>query len=117
MANQGPLSHPRLRVIEETLNAGDLDGAQRLLADLGEGSAPGVAMSYFATRLLFLRGRRIDPKDLHPICPEVELQAPSSLADEVDEHVKLTVVPRPVSGLQPELDSPGLRQDVARPSE
>ncbi len=57
MAEKGPLDQPRLRVIEQRIDAGDLDEAQRLLANLGESSELGPATSYLATRILFRRGR------------------------------------------------------------
>ncbi len=56
---KGPLDHPRLLAIEERLDRGDLDDAQRMLAALGDVAFFRYATTYLATRLLFAR-RRID---------------------------------------------------------
>lgn len=53
----GPLREPRLLEIESKLNAGRFDEAQRLLATIGNFPNAEVVSSYFATRLLFQRGR------------------------------------------------------------
>jgi len=53
----GPLDHPRLLEIEERLDRAEIDAAQRLLADLGDLQVHRVAITYFATRLLYQRGR------------------------------------------------------------
>ena len=53
----GPLDHPRLLEIEERLDRAEIDAAQRLLADLGDLHVHRVAITYFATRLLYQRGR------------------------------------------------------------
>jgi len=53
----GPLDHPRLLEIEERLDRAEIDTAQRLLAELGDLNVHRVAISYFATRLLYQRGR------------------------------------------------------------
>jgi tetratricopeptide (TPR) repeat protein len=55
----GPLDHPRLLAIEERLDRGQLDDAQRMLAALGDVAFFRYATTYLATRLLFAR-RRID---------------------------------------------------------
>src|SRR4051794_37760939 len=53
----GPLDHPRLLEIEERLDQAEIDTAQRLLAELGDLNVHRVAITYFATRLLYQRGR------------------------------------------------------------
>lgn len=53
----GPLDHPRLLEIEERLDRAEIDAAQRLLAELGDLQVHRVAITYFATRLLYQRGR------------------------------------------------------------
>jgi len=53
----GPLDHPRLLEIEEQLDRAEIDTAQRLLAELGDLNVHRVAITYFATRLLYQRGR------------------------------------------------------------
>ena len=53
----GPLDHPRLLEIEERLDRAEIDAAQRLLAELGDIPVHRVAITYFATRLLYQRGR------------------------------------------------------------
>jgi tetratricopeptide (TPR) repeat protein len=53
----GPLDHPRLLEIEERLDRAEIDAAQRLLAELGDLPVHRVAITYFATRLLYQRGR------------------------------------------------------------
>ena len=53
----GPLDHPRLLEIEERLDRAEIDTAQRLLAELGDLQVHRVAITYFATRLLYQRGR------------------------------------------------------------
>lgn len=54
---RSPLDHEGLKQVERHLDAGDLDEAQRRLAELG--SHPGFAAgtTYLATRLLYLRKR------------------------------------------------------------
>jgi tetratricopeptide (TPR) repeat protein len=56
----GPLDHPRLLEIEDKLDRAEIDAAQRLLADLGDVNVHRTAITYFATRLLYQRGR-LDP--------------------------------------------------------
>lgn len=53
----GPLDQPKLREIDEHLDARDLDQAAALLATLDDVALFRHAVSYLATRLLFLRGR------------------------------------------------------------
>ncbi|HEX3854889.1 MAG TPA: hypothetical protein VHW01_28200, partial [Polyangiaceae bacterium] len=53
----GPLDHPRLLEIEEKLDRAEIDAAQRLLAELGDLNVHRTAITYFATRLLYQRGR------------------------------------------------------------
>ncbi len=53
----GPLDHPRLLEIEDKLDRAEIDAAQRLLAELGDLSVHRTAITYFATRLLYQRGR------------------------------------------------------------
>src|SRR3954471_10232788 len=53
----GPLDHPRLLEIEERLDRAEIDTAQLLLAELGDLNVHRVAITYFATRLLYQRGR------------------------------------------------------------
>lgn len=53
----GPLDHPRLLEIEERLDRAEIDTAQRLLAELGDLHVHRGAITYFATRLLYQRGR------------------------------------------------------------
>ena len=53
----GPLDHPRLLEIEERLDRAEIDAAQRLLAELGDLNVHRGAITYFATRLLYQRGR------------------------------------------------------------
>lgn len=60
MSEYSPLKTPELRAIEDSLNANELDNAQRLLAQLGAHSDLQHGTSYLASRLLFLRGR-LDP--------------------------------------------------------
>ncbi len=54
---QGPLSEPRLAEIESRLNAGRFDEAQRLLTTIFDLPNAETVSAYFATRLLFQRGR------------------------------------------------------------
>jgi len=54
---RGPLDHPRLRAIEQSLDAGKLEEAQRLLVEFGDVALFRPATSFLATRLLFQRGR------------------------------------------------------------
>ena len=53
----GPLADSRLQEIESKLNAGRFDEAQRLLSTIGNLPNAETASAYFATRLLFQRGR------------------------------------------------------------
>ncbi len=53
----GPLDHPRLLEIEDKLDRAEIDAAQRLLAELGDLNVHRTAITYFATRLLYQRGR------------------------------------------------------------
>ena len=53
----GPLDHPRLLEIEERLDRAEIDAAQRLLSELGDLQVHRTAITYFATRLLYQRGR------------------------------------------------------------
>ena len=53
----GPLADSRLQEIESKLNAGRFDEAQRLLSTIGNLPNAESASAYFATRLLFQRGR------------------------------------------------------------
>lgn len=53
----GPLADSQLQEIESRLNAGRFDEAQRLLSELGNLANVETASVYFATRLLFQRGR------------------------------------------------------------
>lgn len=57
MSEYSTLKNPELTAIEESLNGGELDKAQQLLAQLGPHTDLQPAISYLATRLLFLRGR------------------------------------------------------------
>jgi tetratricopeptide (TPR) repeat protein len=57
LMGQGPLSEPRLAEIESKLNAGRFDEAQRLLSTIFDLPNAEIASAYFATRLLFQRGR------------------------------------------------------------
>ncbi len=57
MSEFSPLKTLELRAIEDSLNANELDKAQRLLAQLGVHDDFQHGTSYLATRLLFLRGR------------------------------------------------------------
>jgi tetratricopeptide (TPR) repeat protein len=54
---KGPLADPKLRAIEERLNAAHFDDAQRMLADLAERDSLRPGVTYLATRLLYQRGR------------------------------------------------------------
>lgn len=54
---QGPLRDPRLLEIESKLNAGRFDEAQRLLATIFDVPGAEIASAYFATRILYQRGR------------------------------------------------------------
>ena len=54
---RGPLDHPRLLAIERKLDAGEVDEAQHMLAQLGDVAFFRDATTYLATRVLFLRGR------------------------------------------------------------
>jgi len=53
---RSPLDHPRLAIIDKKLDAGALDEAQHLLAQLGDNYFFRHATTYLASRLLFLRG-------------------------------------------------------------
>ncbi|MEO7034464.1 MAG: hypothetical protein ABI548_11220 [Polyangiaceae bacterium] len=53
----GPLDHPRLLEIEAKLDRAEIDAAQRLLGALGDVNVHRTAITYFATRLLYQRGR------------------------------------------------------------
>lgn len=53
----GPLNHPLHTEIEARLNAGSFEEAQRLLAQLGVGQEHVHATTYFATRILYQRGK------------------------------------------------------------
>ena len=55
--SKGPLDHPRLLVIEQAIDSGQLEHAQHLLAELGDVAFFRYATTYLATRLLFERGR------------------------------------------------------------
>jgi tetratricopeptide (TPR) repeat protein len=52
-----PLHHPLHAEIEARLNAGSFEEAQRLLAQLGVGREHVHATTYFATRILYQRGK------------------------------------------------------------
>jgi tetratricopeptide (TPR) repeat protein len=54
---KGPLDHPRLLAIERKLDAGEVDEAQHMLAQLGDIAFFRDATTYLATRVLFQRGR------------------------------------------------------------
>lgn len=58
---KAPLDDPRLSGIEAMLNAARFEEAQRLLAGLGEVPGTEAASVYFATRLLFQRGKLDGP--------------------------------------------------------
>lgn len=51
------MDHPQLRTIEALLDAGNVDDAQLLLADLGDPSELRHATTYLAVRLLYQRGK------------------------------------------------------------
>jgi tetratricopeptide (TPR) repeat protein len=53
---KSPLDHPRLMAVEKKLDAGALDEAQHLLAQLGDNYFFRHATTYLASRLLYLRG-------------------------------------------------------------
>lgn len=55
--SEGPLRDPKLLEIESQLNSGSFDDAQRLLADIDTSAEDKLAAAYFATRLLFQKGR------------------------------------------------------------
>ncbi|MCA9644240.1 MAG: hypothetical protein KC492_26280, partial [Myxococcales bacterium] len=57
MASAGPLDQPRLREIDELLDARELDRAAGALMQLGDMELFRHATTYLTTRLLFLRGR------------------------------------------------------------
>lgn len=57
MTRKSLLEHPRLSAIELKLNKAKLDDAQRLLAELPDGPGADSARAYFATRILYERGR------------------------------------------------------------
>lgn len=57
MGKRGPLDHPRLLEIEQALDEGALETAQKLLAALGDVAILRDGTTYLATRMLFLRGR------------------------------------------------------------
>ena len=76
-ANQTrPLHHPLHTQIEARLNAGSFEDAQRLLAQLGVGQEHVHATTYFATRILYQRGKLDLPgviarlRELLVACPE-----------------------------------------------
>src|SRR6185503_7472386 len=71
----GPLDDARLKTIEECLNSGRFDDAQRRLATLAsvQGLGPGVA--YLAARLLFHRGR-LDASSVAARLRDVLLERP-----------------------------------------
>ncbi|HEV8247553.1 MAG TPA: hypothetical protein VGP93_17370 [Polyangiaceae bacterium] len=54
---KGPLEDSKLRAIEQRLNSGRFDEAQRLLAALGERESQLPGACYLAARLLYQRGR------------------------------------------------------------
>ncbi|HVJ16154.1 MAG TPA: hypothetical protein VM686_12015, partial [Polyangiaceae bacterium] len=54
---KGPLADPRLRAIEDRLNAARFEDAQFLLAELGDRESLRPGATYLATRLLYQRGR------------------------------------------------------------
>ncbi|HMJ11630.1 MAG TPA: tetratricopeptide repeat protein [Polyangiaceae bacterium] len=53
----GPLDHPGLRRIEQHLDHGELQDAQKLLSSLEDAAGLRHGLSYLTTRLLFERGR------------------------------------------------------------
>ncbi|MEZ4225596.1 MAG: hypothetical protein R3B13_31880 [Polyangiaceae bacterium] len=53
----GPLAFPRLRAVEQALDAGDVKLAQQLLAAVGPDPAHAEAIAYLSTRILFELGR------------------------------------------------------------
>lgn len=57
------LDNAALRAVDSCLEQGDLSEAQRRLAQLGAESYPAAAVSYLATRLLYLRNR-LDPQSV-----------------------------------------------------
>lgn len=57
MASAGPLDQPRLRDIDELLDARELDQAAQALMQLGDIELFRHATAYLTTRLLFLKGR------------------------------------------------------------
>lgn len=57
MLQTRPLNHPLHAEIEARLNAGSFEDAQRLLAQLGVGREHTHASTYFATRILYQRGK------------------------------------------------------------
>src|SRR5688572_16429346 len=54
---KGPLEDPQLLEIEAKLNRAEFDEAQQLLALLSHRRGAEAAAAYFATRLLYQRGR------------------------------------------------------------
>ncbi|HEY6559681.1 MAG TPA: tetratricopeptide repeat protein [Polyangiaceae bacterium] len=54
---KGPLDHPELRLIEQHVDRGELQEAQRLLGAVDDAPSLRHGISYLTTRLLFERGR------------------------------------------------------------
>ena len=76
MFASSPLDHPRLQAVVQELDAGNLDAAQRLLAEIGNLEGLNQGVTFLATRLLFLRGR-LDPEGVVVRLRDLLRDAPS----------------------------------------
>ncbi len=72
---RSPLDPPDLRTIDECLSNGELTQAQHLLGALGPSEQHAAAMTYLATRLLYLRDR-LDPRSVAERLEELLRQTP-----------------------------------------
>jgi hypothetical protein len=76
LAHRRPLEAAHLRSIEDCLSDGDLDQAQRLLAQVGSSDDDTAGTSYLATRLLYLR-ERLDPQSVAERLSELLVSHPN----------------------------------------
>src|SRR6188768_2313256 len=123
----GPLDHPRLLEIEERLDRAEIDTAQRLLAELGDLNVHRVAITYFATRLLYQRGR-LDSAGVVDRLRELVLLEPNfpqatamltaaergTLRPDREGFLRATFDPGPISSRQNAPTRPAPRRAAAR---
>lgn len=116
----GPLDDARLRAVEECLNAGRYDDAQRRLAAIGPGQGLDAGIAYLSARLLFHR-RRLDAASVAARLRDVLTERPDfeeakSWLETVERSQAVTAPPPAVSGPPPvRLETPRIPERPTLP--